>query len=139
MWIAGVMQGLMWRAINPDGTLVYAFVESVKAMHPFYVIRLAGRPAVPAGMLIMAGTRSRRHRRRWSRAEDPRGHRRTPGHARNKKAGTTMGQSHAGHRERETNNFGLMIVLILLTVASAAWSRSCRCSSRSRPSSRSRV
>jgi len=34
MWIAGVMQGLMWRAINPDGTLVYSFVESVKATFP---------------------------------------------------------------------------------------------------------
>jgi cytochrome c oxidase cbb3-type subunit 1 len=40
MWIAGVMQGLMWRAVNPDGTLVYSFVESVKATFPFYVIRL---------------------------------------------------------------------------------------------------
>jgi cytochrome c oxidase cbb3-type subunit 2 len=34
MWIAGVMQGLMWRAVNPDGTLVYSFVESVKATSP---------------------------------------------------------------------------------------------------------
>ena len=40
MWIAGVMQGLMWRAINPDGTLTYTFVESVKATFPFYVLRL---------------------------------------------------------------------------------------------------
>ena len=47
MWIAGVMQGLMWRAINPDGTLVYSFVESVKATYPFYVIRLLGGAAVP--------------------------------------------------------------------------------------------
>ena len=47
MWIAGVMQGLMWRALNPDGTLVYTFVESVKATFPFYVIRLRRRPAVP--------------------------------------------------------------------------------------------
>ncbi|MGB7180701.1 MAG: cytochrome-c oxidase, cbb3-type subunit I, partial [Burkholderiaceae bacterium] len=42
MWIAGVMQGLMWRATNPDGTLTYAFVESVKATFPYYVIRFAG-------------------------------------------------------------------------------------------------
>jgi hypothetical protein len=33
-------------------------------------------------------------------------------------------------------NVGLMIVLIILPSASAAWSRSCRCSSRSRPPSR---
>ena len=30
MWIAGVMQGLMWRAINADGTLTYTFVESLE-------------------------------------------------------------------------------------------------------------
>ena len=54
MWIAGVMQGLMWRAINPDGTLVYSFVESVKATFPFYVIRLLGGLLYLSGMLIMA-------------------------------------------------------------------------------------
>ena len=53
MWIAGVMQGLMWRAINPDGTLVYTFVESVKATYPFYVIRLLGGLLYLSGMLIM--------------------------------------------------------------------------------------
>jgi cytochrome c oxidase cbb3-type subunit I len=53
MWIAGVMQGLMWRAVNPDGTLVYTFVESVKATYPFYVIRLGGGLLYLAGMLIM--------------------------------------------------------------------------------------
>ena len=46
MWIAGVMQGLMWRATNPDGTLTYAFVEAVKATYPFYAIRLLGGDAV---------------------------------------------------------------------------------------------
>ena len=54
MWIAGVMQGLMWRAMNPDGTLVYTFVESVKATFPFYVIRLAGGLLYLGGMLLMA-------------------------------------------------------------------------------------
>ena len=54
MWIAGVMQGLMWRAVNPDGTLVYTFVESVKATFPYYVVRLAGGVIYFAGMLIMA-------------------------------------------------------------------------------------
>ena len=53
MWIAGVMQGLMWRAVNPDGTLVYTFVESVKATYPFYVVRLAGGLLYLSGMLIM--------------------------------------------------------------------------------------
>jgi cytochrome c oxidase cbb3-type subunit 1 len=54
MWIAGVMQGLMWRAVNADGTLVYSFVESVKATYPFYAIRLGGGLLYLSGMLIMA-------------------------------------------------------------------------------------
>jgi len=54
MWIAGVMQGLMWRATNTDGTLTYAFAESVKATYPFYAIRLAGGTLFLAGMLLMA-------------------------------------------------------------------------------------
>jgi cytochrome c oxidase cbb3-type subunit 1 len=54
MWIAGVMQGLMWRATNPDGTLVYTFVEGVKATWPFYVIRLCGGLLYLSGMLVMA-------------------------------------------------------------------------------------
>jgi len=54
MWIAGVMQGLMWRAVNPDGTLVYSFVESVKATYPFYVVRLLGGLLYLSGMLLMA-------------------------------------------------------------------------------------
>ena len=53
MWIAGVMQGLMWRATNPDGTLTYAFVESVKATMPYYVIRLAGGLLYLGGICIM--------------------------------------------------------------------------------------
>ncbi len=54
MWIAGVMQGLMWRAVNPDGSLTYTFVESVKATYPFYVIRLLGGVLYLAGMCVMA-------------------------------------------------------------------------------------
>jgi cytochrome c oxidase cbb3-type subunit 1 len=53
MWIAGVMQGLMWRAVNADGTLTYTFVESVKATFPFYVLRLLGGTLYLGGMLIM--------------------------------------------------------------------------------------
>ncbi|MEZ5625978.1 MAG: cytochrome-c oxidase, cbb3-type subunit I [Rhodocyclaceae bacterium] len=53
MWIAGVMQGLMWRATNPDGTLTYSFVESVKASYPFWSIRLLGGVLFLGGMLLM--------------------------------------------------------------------------------------
>jgi len=54
MWIAGVMQGLMWRAVSSDGTLTYSFVESVKATYPFYAIRFLGGLLFFAGMVIMA-------------------------------------------------------------------------------------
>jgi len=54
MWIAGVMQGLMWRAVNADGTLTYSFAEAVKATYPFYGIRLLGGLLFFGGMLVMA-------------------------------------------------------------------------------------
>ena len=54
LWIAGVMQGLMWRAVNSDGTLTYSFVESVKASYPYWTIRLVGGTMFFSGMLIMA-------------------------------------------------------------------------------------
>src|SRR5512145_1320949 len=54
MWIAGVMQGLMWRAVNEDGTLTYTFIESVKSTYPFYWIRLLGGLMYLAGMVLMA-------------------------------------------------------------------------------------
>ena len=54
MWIAGVMQGLMWRAVNADGTLTYTFAESVKATYPYYVIRFTGGLLYLSGMAIMA-------------------------------------------------------------------------------------
>ncbi|MDO8280877.1 MAG: cytochrome-c oxidase, cbb3-type subunit I [Burkholderiaceae bacterium] len=53
MWIAGVMQGLMWRGVNADGTLTYTFVESVKATYPFYVVRFLGGALYLFGMLVM--------------------------------------------------------------------------------------
>jgi cytochrome c oxidase cbb3-type subunit 1 len=54
LWIAGVMQGLMWRAVNADGTLTYSFVEGVKASYPYWTIRLLGGTLFFSGMLIMA-------------------------------------------------------------------------------------
>ena len=54
MWIAGVMQGLMWRAVNADGTLAYSFVESVKGSYPFWAIRWLGGVLFLTGMVIMA-------------------------------------------------------------------------------------
>ncbi|HMN35745.1 MAG: cytochrome-c oxidase, cbb3-type subunit I [Chiayiivirga sp.] len=54
MWIAGVMQGLMWRATGDDGTLTYTFVESVAATYPYYLFRFLGGVMVLSGMLLMA-------------------------------------------------------------------------------------
>ena len=54
MWISGIMQGLMWRAVNEDGTLIYSFVETVNEMHPYYLIRLLGGLIYLSGMLLMA-------------------------------------------------------------------------------------
>ncbi|MBL8298523.1 MAG: cytochrome-c oxidase, cbb3-type subunit I [Rhodanobacteraceae bacterium] len=54
MWIAGVMQGLMWRATNADGTLTYSFVESLAATYPYYLIRFLGGVLVLLGMGVMA-------------------------------------------------------------------------------------
>jgi len=54
MWVNGITQGLMWRAINDDGTLTYSFVESLQASHPGFVVRLVGGLFFLCGMLLMA-------------------------------------------------------------------------------------
>jgi cytochrome c oxidase cbb3-type subunit 1 len=53
MWIAGLMQGLMWRTTNADGTLTYSFVESLSATYPFWGIRFLGGVLVLSGMFVM--------------------------------------------------------------------------------------
>lgn len=54
MWVNGILQGLMWRAYNQDGTLTYSFAESVAASYPGYVVRLIGGAMFFSGMLVMA-------------------------------------------------------------------------------------
>ncbi|QLF94570.1 cytochrome-c oxidase, cbb3-type subunit I [Pseudomonas sp. ABC1] len=54
MWVNGITQGLMWRAVNDDGTLTYSFVEALEASHPGLVVRLIGGLCFLAGMLLMA-------------------------------------------------------------------------------------
>ena len=56
MWIAGVLQGMMWGSLNADGTLTYSFVESVKRTMPFYMIRFTGGLLYLSGMCIMHTT-----------------------------------------------------------------------------------
>ncbi len=53
MWVSGILQGLMWRAYTSLGFLEYSFIETVAAMHPFYVIRALGGALFLAGALIM--------------------------------------------------------------------------------------
>ncbi|MCB1592166.1 MAG: cytochrome-c oxidase, cbb3-type subunit I [Alphaproteobacteria bacterium] len=53
MWVSGIMQGLMWRDYDDMGFLEYSFVESVMAMHPFYLIRALGGALYVIGALIM--------------------------------------------------------------------------------------
>ena len=54
MWVNGILQGLMWRAYNQDGTLTYTFVESVEASYAGYVVRAIGGAIFFGGMLVMA-------------------------------------------------------------------------------------
>ena len=53
MWVAGITQGLMWREYGDDGYLVYAFVDVVRAMHPYYVMRIGGGLLYFVGSLMM--------------------------------------------------------------------------------------
>ncbi len=53
MWVSGIMQGLMWRAFDELGFLQYSFIETVAAMHPYYVIRFLGGVLYLTGALIM--------------------------------------------------------------------------------------
>jgi cytochrome c oxidase cbb3-type subunit 1 len=53
MWVSGIMQGLMWRTYDDLGFLQYSFIETVEAMHPFYVIRAMGGVLFLLGALLM--------------------------------------------------------------------------------------
>ncbi|MDX1626900.1 MAG: cbb3-type cytochrome c oxidase subunit I, partial [Wenzhouxiangellaceae bacterium] len=53
MWAAGLMQGLMWRTFNDDGTLTYTFIEVLKRTEPYYMLRLLGGAVFLSGMFIM--------------------------------------------------------------------------------------
>ncbi len=53
MWVAGIMQGLMWRAYDEYGNLSYTFVESVAQMHPYYIMRAMGGFIFFCGAVVM--------------------------------------------------------------------------------------
>jgi cytochrome c oxidase cbb3-type subunit 1 len=54
MWAAGAIEGTMWRATNPDGSLTYSFMDSLIAIKPFYAGRFLGGVLVLGGMGVMA-------------------------------------------------------------------------------------
>ena len=53
MWVAGIMQGLMWREVDANGFLVNAFADTVAAMYPMYVVRGIGGAMYLVGALMM--------------------------------------------------------------------------------------
>jgi cytochrome c oxidase cbb3-type subunit 1 len=53
MWVAGIMQGLMWREVDAQGFLVNAFADTVIAMHPMFVVRALGGVLYLLGGVIM--------------------------------------------------------------------------------------
>ncbi len=52
MWIAGITQGMMWRATDEYGNLLYSFIDTVDAMIPYYVIRAIGGTLYVLGFLM---------------------------------------------------------------------------------------
>jgi len=71
MWIAGIQQGLMARATNPDGTLTYAWIEILEFNYPFYLVRFLGGVLIVAGMVLMAINAWRTYRMAKDPAESP--------------------------------------------------------------------
>ena len=67
MWLAGVTQGLMWRATGEDGSLTYAFIDSLIAVKPLYTVRFLGGVLIVFGMIVMAWNL-------WHTAADARAH-----------------------------------------------------------------
>jgi len=53
MWVAGIMQGLMWREYGTDGYLLWSFADTVDAMFPMYVMRAFGGLLYLSGAVIM--------------------------------------------------------------------------------------
>ena len=52
MWIAGITQGMMWRDVDSNGSLVYSFIHTVTALFPYYLIRAIGGLMYLIGFII---------------------------------------------------------------------------------------
>ncbi|CAN0593178.1 unnamed protein product, partial [Ectocarpus sp. 12 AP-2014] len=101
MWVNGIMQGLMWRAVNQDGTLTYSFVEALEASWPGYFVRFIGGAIFLTGMLVMAYNTYMTVRQKDAVAVD------------SAAAQPAIKMKH----EIVEKNLGLMIVLIILTIS----------------------
>jgi len=54
MWIAGITQGMMWRAHDEFGNLAYSFIDTVAVLHPYFTIRAVGGTLYLVGMFLFA-------------------------------------------------------------------------------------
>jgi cytochrome c oxidase cbb3-type subunit 1 len=54
MWIAGITQGMMWRAVDEYGNLMYSFIDTVTVLHPYYAIRALSGVLYLTGFLMFA-------------------------------------------------------------------------------------
>ncbi|MGE5190105.1 MAG: cbb3-type cytochrome c oxidase subunit I [Gemmatimonadota bacterium] len=54
LWIGGIVQGAMWKATSPDGSLAYTFLDSVAALYPYWTIRFVGGALYFAGIAVFA-------------------------------------------------------------------------------------
>jgi len=54
MWIAGITQGMMWRAVDQYGNLAYSFIDTVTVLHPYYTIRAIGGLLFVTGLFMWA-------------------------------------------------------------------------------------
>ena len=54
MWIAGITQGMMWRAVDEYGNLMYSFIDTVTVLHPYYTIRALSGVMYLTGFIMFA-------------------------------------------------------------------------------------
>ncbi|MFC1769511.1 cbb3-type cytochrome c oxidase subunit I [Nitrospirota bacterium] len=52
MWITGIQQGAMWKAVNADGSLKFTFLDSVIKNYPYWQLRTVSGLIFTVGMLF---------------------------------------------------------------------------------------
>ncbi len=117
MWNSGIIQGLMWRTYNDSGTLAYSFIESLVAMHPYYVARTIGGLLFLIGAIVAAYNiwmtirDARRAHRRGGGESGPAGA--IPGRGRNaSRPESEAGMREIFHRKLERSAIGFVLAII---------------------------